>query len=330
MTPQEVIKNFISNLSLTAYTGTTALDSAIRSATNNFFSSLEDLKERFFKAITTVGDGNKFLREYCDIILGNADTGAITGADAGNGKVKTGENVVLGDVNVNDWAEQFGGTTITLSSGVKVVLPSTHKDGSALTDNDIFLFKCLPHWLEAGFAINDESYGLSFSSTAVDTIYVTLFNENGNALASCGPSGYYNSEGKATRAYLNINLYYYSNLDTTNSNGKDLTSRQTYLSRVIAHELNHGLMAANVKQAYNLPAYITEGTAELVQGVDDSRDLLSFASDGLDGLPDGLQRRSQTQCSVLRRRIHSASLHGKAGVDRLHENFLRHERQRTV
>ncbi|MBE8955507.1 MAG: calcium-binding protein [Quinella sp. 2Q5] len=281
MTPQEVIKNFISNLSLTTYTGTTALDVAIRSATNNFFSSLENLKEEFFTAITNVGDGNKFLRDYCDIILDNADTGAITGSDAGNGKVKIAEDIVSEEGNVNNWSEQNPGSTVTLSSGVKVILPSTLKDGSALTENNLFLLKCLPHWLEAGIELNDESYGLNFDGTAVENIYVTLYNESDGVLASCGPSGYYNSAGRATRLYLNINLRSYSNLDTSDASGKDLTSGQEHLDRTIAHELNHGLMAANVKQAYNLPAYITEGTAELVHGIDNVRrsSIVTLASD---------------------------------------------------
>ena len=279
MTPQEVIKNFIGNLSLTTYTGTTALDVAIRSATNNFFSSLENLKEEFFTAITNVGDGNKFLRDYCDIILDNSDTGAITGSDAGNGKVKTADDVVTEEGNVNNWSEQNPGSTVTLSSGVKVILPSTLKDGSALSENNLFLLKCLPKWLEAGIELNDESYGLNFDGTAVENIYVTLYNANDGNLASCGPRSF-NSAGKGVDLNLNINLRSYSNLDTSDVSGKDLTSGQEHLDRTIAHELNHGLMAANVKQAYNLPAYITEGTAELVHGVDDTRSaIISLASD---------------------------------------------------
>ena len=46
---------------------------------------------------------------------------------------------------------------------------------------------------------------------------------------------------------------------------------QAYLDRVIAHEMTHALMAANITHFASLPKYIKEGTAELVHGIDDTR-----------------------------------------------------------
>lgn len=66
-------------------------------------------------------------------------------------------------------------------------------------------------------------------------------------------------------------MSYYNNIDMKDPNGYDKTSRQTYLDRVIAHEMTHALMAANIDNFSDLPAYIKEGTAELVHGIDDQR-----------------------------------------------------------
>ena len=40
------------------------------------------------------GNADIFLRDYCGIILDNADTGAITGWDAGGLSIKTADNVI--------------------------------------------------------------------------------------------------------------------------------------------------------------------------------------------------------------------------------------------
>ena len=185
-TQQEVVKSVMNSLSLTTKTGTSALDEAIRTGTNYTFSSLSDLKSQFLNDIRTVNDADAFLKDYCGIILGNSDTGAITGSDAGNGKVKTAESVVLETTGVDDWDYVAPGSTVTLSSGLKVNMPSKREDGSALTANDMFILKGLPHLLEAGIELNKESYGIDFSGTDVKTIYVSLYeNANDNALASC-------------------------------------------------------------------------------------------------------------------------------------------------
>ncbi|MBQ7497733.1 MAG: hypothetical protein IJU00_07875, partial [Selenomonas sp.] len=63
---------------------------------------------------------------------------------------------------------------------------------------------------------------------------------------------------------------YYSNLNTSNVNGAD-SGGQTYLDRVLAHELTHAVMAANINNFNDLPAYIKEGMAEVVHGIDDQR-----------------------------------------------------------
>ncbi|MBP5199139.1 MAG: hypothetical protein J6Z82_00610 [Schwartzia sp.] len=75
---------------------------------------------------------------------------------------------------------------------------------------------------------------------------------------------------------LTVNMYYYGNLDLHDMNGKDTGNGagQVYLDRTIAHEMTHALMAANISHFGDLAAGhmdISEGTAELVHGIDDVR-----------------------------------------------------------
>ena len=80
---------------------------------------------------------------------------------------------------------------------------------------------------------------------------------------------------------LKISMAYYSNISNQNVNGYDNFSQQSYLDRVIAHELTHSAMAANIKYFYNMPAIIVEGMAELTHGIDDTRkgDIQKLAGD---------------------------------------------------
>ena len=90
---QEVIKVFMRSLDQTTLTGISAVDEAIRACSN--FDGLEDLISRFIDDRRKSLNGNTFLRNYCGIILDNADTGAITGYDAGGSSiVKTTESIV--------------------------------------------------------------------------------------------------------------------------------------------------------------------------------------------------------------------------------------------
>jgi flagellin len=65
-------------------------------------------------------------------------------------------------------------------------------------------------------------------------------------------------------------MHHYNPIDTSNVNGVP-SSGQTYLDRVLAHELTHAVMAANINNFKDLPAYIKEGMAEVVHGIDDQR-----------------------------------------------------------
>lgn len=54
-----------------------------------------------------------------------------------------------------------------------------------------------------------------------------------------------------------------------------------YLDRILAHELTHGAMVANITATSELPVFFREGAAELVHGADDYRssDMLRIIKD---------------------------------------------------
>ncbi len=91
MTQQEVIKAFMQSLDKTELSGRAALDEAVRASSN--FSSYQEVANQFLEDQTTAKNWHRFLVEKCGIILDNADTGAISGSDAG-GTEKTAETIL--------------------------------------------------------------------------------------------------------------------------------------------------------------------------------------------------------------------------------------------
>ena len=67
---------------------------------------------------------------------------------------------------------------------------------------------------------------------------------------------------------LAVNTRYYH--DITGVDGES-PSTSALLDRTLAHELNHALLATNIKYHQKLPKFITEGVAEVVHGIDDER-----------------------------------------------------------
>ena len=87
------------------------------------------------------------------------------------------------------------------------------------------------------------------------------------------------STGKATSLTLIINMNYYNAIDKTSEDGASSNPNSMYLDRTLAHEFTHALMAANIDNFNALPKYIKEGTAELVHGIDDVRNLKGLLDD---------------------------------------------------
>ncbi|MBQ9377402.1 MAG: hypothetical protein IJU05_06360 [Schwartzia sp.] len=238
-----------------------ALDKAINYASGGLFQSEAELKAAVVAEIKSRGD----LMSMCGIDLDNKDTGSITGLDAGGEREKTAESVVPED------GLPFGGApagdSTSVINGLTVVWPDTAGDAmkAAITsalDNQ---------WLQNCMDLIDESYELNFldPGASVRTMDVVLKNDGASGTLAYVTS--HSVNGVTDKLTLTVNMNYYNNLDLSDPNGLDTGSRQTYLDRVIAHEMTHALMAANITHFADLPPYIKEGTAELVHGIDDER-----------------------------------------------------------
>ena len=272
-TQQDVIKNFMAALDTTTLKGTAAVNAALQACSN--FSTLQEFRNKIVSDCESAGDAQTFLREYCGIIIGNSDTGAITGSDTGNGLVKTAKTIVpeSGDLQKFTGNEfTVGGLTVKLgneggSSAVKV------RSFSNLSKQEKYIWQSFySYWLENSLDLIGNSSGENFSfndesSAVTKTLYFVFDNEDNGILAATwgGPSY---AQKSANDLELHVNLNFYG----TATGGDGIpASNQNYLDRTLAHELTHAVMRANIDYFDYLPAWLKEGMAELTHGVDDKR-----------------------------------------------------------
>lgn len=281
-TAQNVIKTFMTTLDTTSSTGLAALNEAVAACSS--FSSASDWISSFTaacKSAISAGETSaEILSSLCGIDLTNTDTGAITGSDAGTSTTKTAESIIAEDGT----ASSPTGTASAINN-LLVTWPTTSYDNGTLTSTEKYIIANLnTWWIPESLSLLTKSYGMSFSEsgTSVNKINVQfVYEANSGTLAY---TSWYadSSTDKTTSLTLSINMYYYNNINTSDNNGISSTASSYYLDRVIAHELTHALMAANLSYSTmkDLPLFITEGLAELVHGVDDERqsEILSLIS----------------------------------------------------
>ena len=260
------------------------LNKAIFYASNNLYGTVNDLVNSFVSALRNfTGTAEQFLLNYCGINLSNDDTGAITGYDArGSAYQKNAVNIVPESGSLS--------TSVNSSNTIEGLTFNWHYSTSAQKS---VVQHINTWWAKEGLQLIARSYGLSFkeAGTTVKSIDVYFEDTTSNTnVASVTPLEWYPSTGKITKLKLTINMAYYSKYISAsdvngepNSKVKDPTTggyyTAAYLDRTLAHELTHAVMAANINYFSYLPAYIKEGTAELVHGIDDFRkdDLIALA-----------------------------------------------------
>ncbi len=279
-TAVEVAKGMMTSLNNSTSSAATALDEAIKAASNGKFSTTDSLVQSFLRdldaaAPTDTTSARKFLEDYCDIILLNDDTGAITGSDAGGDTTKTASSVVPEQVAVTSWGLPTLGGSTTID-GLTINWPTTGASGSTLTDKEEHILKGLnSDWIEQSLNLVKESYGIDFNDegATVKSINVTFENDSTNNRLAAVSHMYNPATGNATSLTLIVNMHYYNTIDTASPDGANTNPSlgAGYLDRTIAHEFTHAVMAANIKNFSSLPKYFKEGTAELVHGIDDIR-----------------------------------------------------------
>ncbi len=265
-TPQEAIKKFMSVLDKTKFKGLAAVDEAIKSSSR--FSSAAEVIENMINDCKRVNNADHFLRDCCGIILDNADTGAITGWDAGTTKVKTAESVVQEEGTI----KQFSGSSFTVD-GLTVNVPPPQNATQQNIINGLYTW-----WIKSALDLVEQSYGSDYRfdnpNASVREINVEFISNDSSALALVG-STYSIATGRAVELTLRINMKYYNDLKADNVDGAtDFNQgniRAGYLDRTLAHEFTHAVMAANIDHFNDLPAWLKEGTAEMTHGISDER-----------------------------------------------------------
>lgn len=270
-TPQEVIKRFMFALDYTSQSGIAAVNQAVNVASNGYFKNVAAVINSMVKNRKASSNATAFLKNYCGIDFTNADTGAITGLDAGGGTEKTNESIVPeeGSLDTTFTAGNFkvGNATLKLSGAY-----------SSLGAGKKFIWQALKTWwAQNSMNLISESYGSNYNLGS-NTISIAFVNSSSNFLARAWNS--YNSAGVGHPTKVEFNMNYYPSIDTSNKNGYDTKKGQTYLDRVLAHELTHSAMSEKILYFNNLPTYIKEGMAELTHGIDDQRKsgILAFAA----------------------------------------------------
>ena len=104
------------------------IDAAVSAATKGKFQSFQAMKDQMEADETAAATaGTDFLENYCNIILPNNDTGAITGHDAGVSRAdKTAESVVPEGGSVKYWTNPD--SDYTYINGLKVNWPMEYMD----------------------------------------------------------------------------------------------------------------------------------------------------------------------------------------------------------
>lgn len=310
MSAQSVIKNFMSSLNRTSKSGTAALDEAVQSVSK--FSSWAEVINTMAKDCAAYdGNGEDFLKDMCDIVLYNEDTGAITGSDAGGGSTKTPESVVP---ESGSW--RYPSSSSFTISGLTVNI----HDFDELSDSEEWIVGALyTWWIKESLSLIDNSYGLNFntSGATVKTLDVYFYDRADGKMAASS----YSTGQTSTQLQLRINMHYYNDIDTNDPNGVGSSEALVTLDRTIAHELTHAVMSANIDYYNNLPFSFKEGSAELVHGIDDKRlekiDSLSKSSSSLKNAMSGTNTDTYAAGYIALRYLAKQAAEGRDPADEI-------------
>lgn len=274
MTQQEVMKTFMQSLNTTELSGRAALDEAVKASSN--FGSYQEVVNNFASDWENA-DGNwyKFLVEKCGIILDNADTGAISGADCGTATVKGAQDILPSKGS----AKYPSGTSFTVRGLTIYGIPPKE----SLTADQQYVVRCLySWWVRDALKLIEESYGITYTDENTTNARLKLefySNPESSTVASVSFGSLNGTKKEYQSSVLTVNMAKFENMSSSDRHGK--TSRFN-LDRTLIHELVHGVMASNVNYFDDLPNAICEGgTAEIIHGVDDERrdEIIKYAKD---------------------------------------------------
>ena len=197
--PLDIMKKFMASLDTTTLTGTAALDEAVKACSN--FNTAQDVIDQMIADIKSSSSATDFLQNKCGIILSNADTGAITGSDAGGAKSKNAADIVP-ESGESEYPED---TTFTIR-GLTVTVP----DKSTLTTDQQTIVKGLySWWIDECMNLIEESYGYSFTDEDATVTSINVSFGRSNLLSSSTLAAvqyfYDPNAGKTGNLVLHIN-----------------------------------------------------------------------------------------------------------------------------
>lgn len=281
MTQNKVILKFMESLADTDKTGTAALDQAVKRLG---YTSFQELRQSFCKDIKPYQASSKskeleFLEDYCSIHLSNADTGAITGSDAGGAETKTAESVVpeatavraLKTKEYNSF--EWNGLTVNVTyAKAQYGFPS---DQATLEAKERLVVKNLYNWwIKDSLDLIEKSLGINFfDGRASVTELEVKFDAPNSGYKYYKPVRLnVNSDSwGASKLTLTIDMNYFMSLSGSDKNGKiNRYGEVEYLDRDFLDALTEATLAANVKGFTKLPNYLKLGLISLVGGGDSS------------------------------------------------------------
>ena len=299
----DTMKNFFNVLKLYAYDETTdgvaILDHAV--STVSRFSSLRDAVDHFvydMASVTVTAGATQSLYQNCGIVIGanydyTADTGAITGYNAGNALIKNAQDIVPENALLTQVA--YPASTITYHTytgndgqtfSFALVYPSSilevRDDNTGIINAAGYYDTSLAQntYLQPGqyYYTYPDEYGYYYVVSYAEAIagITTMMTGFENFWVTEGLKLAYDSFGLdfngKTDIEIEINMPMYAIIDAADPNGNTNVrdgSSQNYFDRTIAHELIHAVMQASGTLKEGMPEFFTEGVAELVHGLDD-------------------------------------------------------------
>ena len=261
------------------------------------FNSAKAVIDSIHSDIASSKSADVFLKRQCGIDLSNTDVGGLLGYDASGNNVIDAEDV-MDETGLP--LQQTVPRTATIES-----FTITFPDMNTLTPGGKFINKALySWWYPLAFKIIKDGYGLGIVDTSyvkqMDTDLFQQPSQNGAIVMAYVMTYFDPVTGVPSKLSCRINTHNdaYGNIDTTNPNGYSANLGTSYLDRTLLHELTHALMSTNIR-GFNawLPNYFKEGSAELINGCDDTRGTeILDAINNVSLLDDGF---SQTPSSNL-------------------------------
>lgn len=213
------------------------------------------------------GTAKDFLKNYCNIDLDNEDCGALIGFDCSGGEILTNDNIIdeQGDLQTHPATADIRGCTVTF--------PTYSNSKYNYVMDGLYTW-----WIGLPFDLVNESYGLGFTSESyVTSMPLDLFDEppsGGLAIGAYVATGYSSDNIPVDlELCVNMNNAAFGTIIVGDKSGNTTDGWFAALDRVLAHELTHAVMSTNIRGSMVwLPDWFVEGgTAELVNGCDDSR-----------------------------------------------------------